>query len=438
MREQILTGRPFWLVMKTSIPAILGQLAVGLYSFFDMFFVGKMIGIEALTAVSTASPFIMLNNAIAVLGGCGAAVVISGALGRDDKQEVSATFKNMLAIIVGLTIVLLVFVEGSADDLIRLSGANGRVADLGATYLRIVFAGSFFVNLSQSINMVVRSTGRMGHAMLITSGGAVLNIILDPVLISCLPWNGVYSVALATVISQLAQFLMTVYYMYQYEDECLHIKDFGHSKISKMISTKILSIGLSGMLMQLLMFLRAVFLYRSVSAHGTDSDLAVMGAAQRVLDLVFVVVWGISQAVNPLVGINYGAGKYGRVKKLLSCFWIWSTASCIVTEIIIVVFSEHILALFIEDRNLCIYGAPLLRTMYAGYFTYGIVMILITYLQIRGKALKALAYVALWQVGLLIPCSFFLPSIVNIPNIKWICVPIADIFSAVILFRKKT
>jgi Na+-driven multidrug efflux pump len=277
----------------------------------------------------------------------------------------------------------------------------------------------------------------MGQAMLITSIGAVLNIILDPVLIGCLPWNGVYSAALATVISQLVQFLITVYYIKQYEDECLHIKGFGKLKISKTITTKILLIGLSGMVMQLLMFLRAVFLYRSVSADGTDRDLAVMGAAQRVLDLVFIVVWGISQAVNPLVGINYGAGKYGRVKKLLSCFWIWSTASCIVTEIIIVVFSEHILALFIEDRNLCIYGTPLLRTMYAGYFTYGIVMILITYLQIRGKALKALTYVALWQVGLLIPCSFILPSIVNIPNIKWICVPIADIFSAVILLLTK-
>lgn len=432
MRENILTASPARLVIATSIPAILGQMAVGLYSFFDLFFVGRMVGVDALTAVSTASPFIMLNNAVAVLGGCGAASIVSRALGRGDEQEAKEVFNNMLVIVIGLTVFLVIFVECGAERLIGLSGASGSIAENGAMYLRLIFAGSFFINISQSINLVMRSAGKMGKAMLITSAGAVLNIILDPVLIYYLPWNGVLSAALATLISQLVQFIITLCFVCRSETFRVQIKCDGISKVSLHIIAKICFIGLSGMLMQLLMFLRALYLYRCVSINGSDFDLAVMGAAQRVLDLVFVIVWGISQAVTPLVGINLGAGKYDRVNSFLKGFCIYSTAACILTEFVVFEFSKHILSLFIDDSGICVYGEPLLRIMYAGYFTYGIVLILITYLQTGGMPAKALLYTALWQIGMLIPCTVIIPAMVNSPNVIWICIPVSDILAAAV------
>jgi putative MATE family efflux protein len=391
-----------------------------------------MVGVEALTAVSTASPFIMLNNAVAVLGGCGAASVISRSLGRGDEKKTNEAFSNMLVVVISLTAVLVIFVECGAERLIGLSGADGSIAETGAMYLRLIFAGSFFINVSQSMNMVIRSTGKMGKAMLITSIGAILNILLDPVLIYYLPWNGVLSAALATLISQLVQFIITLCFVYRSETFHVRIKGNGISKVSLHVIARICFIGLSGMLMQLLMFFRALYLYRSVSMCGTDIDLAVMGASQRVMDLVFVIVWGISQAVTPLVGINLGAGKYDRVKSFLKWFCIYSTAACILTELAVFVLSKHILSLFIDDGDICVYGEPLLRIMYAGYFTYGIVLILITYLQTGGKPVKALVYTALWQIGLLIPCTIFMPFLVKSSNVMWICIPLSDVLAAVI------
>lgn len=432
MRENILTASPARLVIATSLPAILGQLAVGLYSFFDLFFVGRMVGVEALTAVSTASPFIMLNNAVAVLGGCGAASIVSRALGSGNEQEANDVFKNMLALVIGLTAILTIFVECCAEWLIGFSGADGSIAESGTMYLRLIFVGSFFINISQSMNMVIRSTGKMGKAMLITSIGAILNILLDPVLIHSLPWNGVLSAALATLISQFVQLIITLCFVYHSEPFHVRIKGNGISKVSLHVIARICVIGLSGMLMQLLMFFRALYLYRSVSMCGTDIDLVVMGASQRVMDLVFVIVWGISQAVTPLVGINLGAGKYDRVNSFLKWFCIYSTSACILTEFVVCVFSKRILSLFIDDNGICIYGEPLLRIMYAGYFTYGMVLILITYLQTRGRPVKALVYTTLWQIGLLIPCTLLLPFLVKSSNIMWICIPVSDVLAAVI------
>jgi Na+-driven multidrug efflux pump len=272
----------------------------------------------------------------------------------------------------------------------------------------------------------------MGRAMFITSTGAVLNILLDPVLIYFLPWNGVLSAALATLISQLIQFILTICFIFRSDVFRVVIGVQRISKGSWLIFSRIISIGSSGMLMQLTMFLRAIYLYRSVSMRGLEIDLTVMGAAQRVMDLVFVIVWGISQAVTPLVGINYGAGKYERVKKFLIYFSVYSTVACIVTETVVFVLSKHILSIFIENGNICVYGEPLLRIMYAGYFTYGIVLILITYLQTGGMPVKALLYTALWQIGMLIPCTFIIPAMVNRPDVMWICIPVSDILAAAV------
>ncbi len=183
VRERLLTENPWKLMITLSLPAILGQFVVGLYAFVDSIYVGQMVGTSAMSAVSAASPFVLINNGIAVLIGIGSSSVLSRAIGKKDMDTVNRIMGNLTFLVLLLSSISMVAGITFAPILLSLSGAEGAVLEMGVVYLRTVFLGSIFVNFMQSANMVIRGEGRMGLAMVIMAGGAILNIVLDPILI---------------------------------------------------------------------------------------------------------------------------------------------------------------------------------------------------------------------------------------------------------------
>ena len=437
VRNKLLTENPWKLMISLSVPAILGQFIVGLYAFVDSIYVGQMVGTDAMSAVSAASPFVLVNNAIAVLVGIGSGSVLSRAVGKKDQETIDKIMGNLAFLVILLSSLVMLVGITFAPKLLSLSGASGEVLEMGVSYLRTVYLGSIFVNFMQGANMVIRAEGRMGTAMGIMAAGAILNIILDPVFIVLLPSRGPQAVAIATVISQFVQAMATLVYFLKKSP----VVRFHGIKPAKELNPEIISVGASAMLMQIMMLVQMTVVYNTAVRFGGDNQIALMGAAQRVMQLAFVPIWGMSQGMQPAVGTNFGAKEYERVRKLTNVFIIGSTCLASIFFLIIEIFPIQILSAFITDINIVETGLRNFRLMYCIFPTYGLLIMVVTYFQSLGKAKKAGLLVILRQLVLVVPLVLILPHLLggNVLGV-WLALPLNDIIIllvALVLLRKE-
>ena len=424
VRNKLLTENPWKLMITLSVPAILGQFIVGLYAFVDSIYVGQMVGTNAMSAVSAASPFVLVNNAIAVLVGIGSGSVLSRAVGKKDQETIDKIMGNLAFLVILLSSLVMLVGITFAPKLLSLSGASGEVLEMGVSYLRTVYLGSIFVNFMQGANMVIRAEGRMGIAMGIMAAGAILNIILDPVFILLLHSRDPQSVAIATVISQFVQAMATLVYFLKKSP----VVRFHGIKPANELNPEIISVGASAMLMQIMMLVQMTVVYNTAVRFGGDNQIALMGAAQRVMQLAFVPIWGMSQGMQPAVGTNFGAKDYTRVKKLTNVFIIGSTCLASIFFLIIEIFPTQILSAFITDTDIVAAGLSNFRLMYCIFPTYGLLIMVVTYFQSLGKAKKAGFLVILRQLMLVVPLVLILPHLLggNVLGV-WLALPLNDI-----------
>lgn len=429
VREGLLTENPWKLMIRLSLPAILGQFVVGLYAFVDSIYVGQMVGTAAMSAVSAASPFVLINNAIAVLIGIGSGSVLSRAVGKKDQDTIDKIMGNLGFLVLLLSMLVMLVGMLFAPAFLRLSGAEGEVLSMGVDYLRTVYLGSIFVNFMQSANMIMRAEGRMARAMAIMAGGAVLNIILDPIFIKLLPERGPQAVAIATVLSQLVQAAVTLLYFLKKSP----VVRFHGLRPAPGLIPEILAVGVSAMLMQVMMLVQMTVVYNTAVRFGGDTQIPLMGAAQRVMQLAFVPIWGMSQGMQPAVGTNFGAKKYGRVKTLTNVFILASTALATLFFGIIEMFPKQILSAFITDSDIVASGLSLFRLIFSIFPTYGLLIMIITYFQALGKAKQAGFMVVLRQLVLVVPLVQILPLLLhgNVLGV-WLALPLNDLIILVV------
>lgn len=185
-RTKLLTKNPISLMIELSIPAVLGMVVVGLYNMMDSIFVGQMVGAAQMGAVSVSYPFTLINAGSAAMLGVGSASVLSRAIGKKDERTIKKIMGNLVAMVLLLSVIYTIVGMVFTRQLLSLAGASDNILNYAEKYLRIVFAGSLFVNFFQSANMVIRGEGQLKKAMTIIASGAILNIILDPIFITVL------------------------------------------------------------------------------------------------------------------------------------------------------------------------------------------------------------------------------------------------------------
>lgn len=206
-RTMLLNDSPWKLLLTLSLPAIIGMVVVGLYNLMDAVFVGQMVGSNAMTAVSVSYPFTLVNTGVATLIGAGSASILSRAIGKKDQATIDKIMGNLIAwnliFSIAITVIGMIFTR----QILSLSGAEGEILDIATRYLRIIFVGSTFVNFAQSANMIMRGEGMLKRAMLISGGAAVLNIVLDPILIMIMNpvGKGAEGAAYATILPNLSR-----------------------------------------------------------------------------------------------------------------------------------------------------------------------------------------------------------------------------------------
>lgn len=411
-RSNLLNGNVFKTMLSLSVPAILGMVVIGLYNFMDAVFVGRMVGPEAMTAVKVSYPFTLMNSGIATLIGTGSASVLSRAVGRKDQGTINQIMGNLIALIVLLSLIITAVGEFFTTGLLSLSGAKGDILAQAERYLKVVFIGSLFVNFAQSANMVMRGEGKLKIAMGIMASGALLNIALDPLLITLMgKENGILGAAWATVISQVLQAAFTLWYFRKKSDNVR----INRIKIHSSLVGPVLSVGVSAMLMQVMTMVQQTVMYNTVERWGGGSWQTILGACLSLQSFAFIPLWGISQGFQPAVGTNYGAKQYDRVRAFTKVFMIAATVLAMVFYLPIMLSPKGMLSMFITDEEICIQGAPMLQVLFSTYITYGILILAITFFQAIGKAGAASAMALLRQVLLFLPLVVLLPTVFAVP-----------------------
>ncbi|HGG0417151.1 TPA: MATE family efflux transporter [Clostridium sporogenes] len=438
-REELINGNMFTLLLKLSIPGIIGMLVIGLYNLCDAIFVGKLVGETALAAVSISSPFTFINNCIAVLIGVGSSSILSRAIGSKDDKIINEILGNLILSVLVLSLVVTILGCLFSENLLRFSGATGEILKSGINYLRIVYVGSLFVNFSQSANMLIRGEGKMKEAMSIMALGAILNIILDPIFIRTLNF-GVEGAAIATIIAQIIQALVTFIYFKRNKS----ILSVNKLKFAFDLMPEILSVGGSAAMMQLMYLVQQTALYKLTSIYGGDEQLVLMGVALRILMFTFIPIWGIGQGLQPIVGMNFGAKKYDRVKDAVKIFSIASTIFIGLLWGSYMLRPRVVLSWFINDKTIIENGCEFFRLMFLTFPVSGLIVMSMTFFQSIGKGGKSALITILKQVILFMPIAIILTKIIGIKG-TWLSSSVTDaivfVLSLVLLameFKKLT
>lgn len=269
-RTKLLTKNPFSLMLELSIPAILGMVVVGLYNMMDSIFIGQMVGAAQMGAVSVSYPFTLINAGSAAMLGVGSASVLSRAIGKKDEGTIKKIMGNLVAMVILLSVIYTIIGMVFTRQLLSLAGASDNILNYAEKYLRIVFAGSLFVNFFQSANMVIRGEGQLKKAMSIIASGAILNIILDPIFITILkPYGmGIEAAAFATILSQFVQAVITLWY---FRKKSPNVK-IGRIRIDGELLPQVLSVGVSALLMQILTLVQQTVIYRVAANYGGETS----------------------------------------------------------------------------------------------------------------------------------------------------------------------
>ena len=424
-RTKLLAKSPFPLMIELAIPAVLGMVVVGLYNMMDSIFVGQMVGDVQMGAVSVSYPFTLINAGSAAMIGVGSASALSRAIGKKDQDTIKKIMGNLVAVVLLMSVVYMVIGMVFTRQLLFLAGAGDNILTYAEKYLRIVFAGSLFVNFFQSSNMVIRGEGQLKKAMTIIASGAVLNMILDPIFITGLkPYGmGIEAAAYATILSQFVQAAVTLWY---FKKQSPHVK-IGRIRMDGTLLPQVLAVGISALLMQVLSLVQQTVIYRVASVYGGETSQILLGAALRFWNFSFVPLWGISQGFQPAVGTNYGAKDYDRVKKLTGVFITAATVLALLFYIPAELFPDKVLSMFITTPGVAASGSANFRIMFSTYVLQGSFLIAVTLFQSLGKAGKATWLVLFRQIILFIPLCIVLPMVggMGIQGV-WLAIALTD------------
>ena len=419
--KELLTEQPLQILIKLSLPAILGMIVIGVYPLMDGIFAGQILGEKAMTAVGIATPFTYINTGIATLIGVGSTSLLSRAIGEGNQRTIDKVMGNLCFWVLLLSTIVTILGYLFCGQLLMIFGAKGELLNLSTRYLRIIFLGSIFVNFAQAANMVMRGEGLMKRAMLIMSLGAGINIVLDPVLMIMFREHGVEGAAIATITAQFIQAVFTLWY-FKKKSETVKV---GLIRKEKEIIGEMFSVGVSAMLMQVLTIIQQSFLYSQAFRYGGETSAAIMAVSLRIQAFSFIPLWGMSQGLQPAIGANFGAKQYNRVKKIFNVFTISSIVLAACFWIPAEGFAKQILNLFgLSDETLFL-AVPNFRIMYSIFIVYGVMIMIMTFFQAIGDGKTAGVLVMLRQVILFIPTMIFLPYIFGAQSI-WYVIPIVD------------
>lgn len=415
------------LLLKYFMPAIIGVMANALYNIVDRIYIGRGVGALALSGLSVTFPIMIIAMAFGMLVGMGAASLVSIRLGQQNKPEAEKILGNAFTLLVvislGITALGLVF----RDTILAMFGAGPETLGYAKQYITIILWGNVFQGIGFGMNNMIRAEGNAKTAMYTMLIGAVANSLLDPLFIFVFHM-GVAGAAIATVIS-MAITSAWVLLHFTGNKSSLRLKP-SNLRLGKKIVLGIFSIGMAPFAMQLAgSVINALFNIQLIK-YGGDLAVGAMGIINSVAMMVVFCVIAINMASQPIIGFNYGAKNFGRVKRTLKLALMAGTAITVSGWLAVEIFPQAIISLFnTSDPRLLAIGVRGMRILLFMFPVVGFQVVGSNFFQAIGKARISLFLNLLRQVIVLIPMVLILPPLLGIDGV-WLSGPLADLTAA--------
>ncbi len=417
------------LLWRYFLPAFAGVIINSLYNIVDRIFIGHGVGALALSGLSAIFPIMVIMMAFGMLIGMGAGVRVSLNLGKKDFARAEKVLGNAFVLMIIVAILIMILGYSIKDPILHFFGVNNETFDYANEYLNIILSGAVFNIVGYSLNNLIRSEGSAKVAMISMLISAGINLILDPIFIFGLDM-GVAGAAYATIISQLALCLWVIAHFRSKRSVIrLKVKNF---KLNREIIWYIISIGFAPFSMQMASSLVFGTFNVQLVKYGGDLAVGAMGVIMSVAMLLVMSTIAINMAAQPIIGFNYGAKDYRRVKETLVLGLIFATIISIMGFAVSELFPRTIIKAFNNDsQELLDIGTRGLRLFLLALPLVGFQIITGNYFQSTGKAGLAALISLLRQVIVLVPILMILPKYIGLDGV-WLAGPIADTVSAII------
>lgn len=426
--EALATGRIGRLLWDYSIPAVVGMLVMSLYNVIDRIFIGQGVGPEAIAGLAITFPVMNVSAALGVLIGAGASARVSIMLGASNHRGAEQVLGNSLVLIVVNAAVYISLMAIWLDDILRAFGASDVSLPFARDFMQAILPGMFIMNIAFSFNNVMRASGYPMKAMWSMFAGAGVNLVLAPVFIFVLGW-GIRGAAIATDLA-MSVFALIVMSHFCSSKSTLHFKH-GIYRLHWPTVLAIISIGAAPSLVNLAGSAINVIINKSLYAYGSDAAVAAAGIFTTYTSLLVMVVVGICQGMQPIIGYNYGAGLMHRLQRT---FWLavaWGSAVCTIGAAGGLLGAPWIARAFTIDPTLIDVTARAFRCALWAFWMVGFQVVATTFFQSIGKAGKSIFLSLTRQVLFLIPLLLTLPGILGLDGV-WYSFPLSDTMATVV------
>lgn len=428
------------LLVRYAVPSIIAMTSSSLYNIVDSIFIGHGVGPIAISSVALSMPLMNIASAFGSMIGVGAAALVSIRLGQGRCEGAEGVLGNVVLlnfVVAALfTTISLLFL----DPILCFFGASEATIGYARDFMQIILCGTIVTHMYLSLNEVIRASGYPKKAMSIMLTAVMLNCLLNPLFIFGLGW-GIRGSAAATVAAQVAALSVSLVH-FSSSDSFVRFKR-GIFRLQARVVGKIFSIGMASFLLHLCASVVVIVVNKSLREYGGDVAIGAYGIIYRVALLFLMVVSGLNQGMQPIVGYNYGARQYDRVLKALRqtilCAVCVTTAGFLLGQF----FPRQVAMLFVDasdgataERMIAV-AAEGLRIVLCVFPIVGFQIVTSNFFQYIGKPHKAIFLSLTRQMLFLVPLLLVLPPHYGTLGV-WMSMPIADgtasLLAAVLLF----
>ena len=416
------------LLKQYAIPAIIAMTASSLYNMVDSIFIGHGVGAYAIAGLAITFPLMNLGAAFGSLVGVGASSLISMLLGERNYGMAQKVFGNVITLnlLIGLiyTIVVLLFL----DPILIFFGGSEQTLPYAREYMVIILWGNMITHMYFGLNAILRAAGFPKRAMYATIFTVVLNTVLDPVFIYVFDM-GISGAAIATVLSQFIALCLQLKW-FSNKNDVLHFKKGIYNLIPR-ISKDILAIGASPFLMNVAACFIVILINSGLKKYSGDLAIGAYGIINRVAFIFVMIVMGLNQGMQPIVGYNYGAKKFDRVHKTLVTTILLATGVTTFGFLIAELFPKLFIVMFTTESELIDIAEKGMRIIFMFFPIVGFQMVTTNFFQSVGMAGKSIFLSLSRQLIFLAPCLVILPIFFDVTGI-WMSMAVADALASII------
>ena len=422
------------LLLKYALPGIIAMTASSLYNMVDSIFIGHGVGAMALSGLTVAKPFMDICAAFGTLVGVGASSLVAIKLGEKDYRSANDVLANVILLNVLLGAIVMAVGLYWLDPILYAFGASDVTIAYAREYMEIILWGNILTHIYYGLNSMLRSIGHPKIAMYATIVAVVTNIILDPIFIFVLDM-GVRGAALATMISQLVSVIIELI-IFLNPKEVIYFHR-GIWRLKRDITMRALGIGTAPFLMHMASCFVVIVLNNQLKRYGGDMAIATFGITNRFMFFFSMIVMGLNQGMQPIVGYNYGAKLFDRMTRALKLTAMCATCVMGVLWLFGLIWPEGFIRLFTHDELLIAQSIAPARVMLCTMVMVGFPMVVGNFYTSIGMSGKAIFLSLTRQVIFLIPCILLIPVLFQTIDVTpiwgvWWSLPICDALAAVL------